>query len=82
MQENSWRPELCPGLCWGAYSAPTVPLADGNGWLTHPTNPAPTLIIIRRRTKFSLTLTQSSIKHESEARAVARWPNGVCNELR
>jgi len=22
--------------------------------------------------------TQSSIKHESEARAVARWPDGIC----
>jgi len=32
------------------------------------------IIIIR---KF-ITRTWSSIKHESEARAVARWPDGVC----
>jgi len=33
MHEKAWRPRLCPGpgTRWGAYSAPSGPLADGQG---------------------------------------------------
>ena len=31
MQENAWRPGLCPGPCWGTCSAPPDPLAGGDG---------------------------------------------------
>jgi len=36
------------------------------------------IIIIRRKRRKFITRTQSSIKHESEAQTVARWPDGEC----